>query len=218
MKILYSFVLAGGAVTDADGIDYNVVKIGSQIWMLENLKTTKFNNGDLIPVTSAGDVTNEIDTTNGNYPKYQWAYNNDNQNVAKYGRLYTWWTATDSRNICPTGWHVPSNTEFNTLKAFIGSDTTIGGALKEAGFVHWLSPNKGATNSTGFTALPAGYRTYGSYFSIGQSASFWTTTADPTPVNTKLLAYFYTLSNSSANLTNVSYRKVWGLSVRCLKN
>ena len=104
------------AATDIDGNNYTSVLIGSQTWLKENLKTTKYLNGDAIPTTTA-DVSGETN------PKYQWAYNNDEGNVSTYGRLYSWYTVTDSRNICPTGWHIPSDTEWEALKAYLGGES-----------------------------------------------------------------------------------------------
>ena len=137
-----------GSVTDIDGNVYNTVTKGTQEWMAENLKTTKYDNGDLIATTLA-DITLEVN------PKYQWAYDNDEANVATYGRLYTWDAITDGRSVCPTGWHVPTDADFTTLTTFLGGESVAGGKLKESGFTHWLNPNTGATNESG-TDSPSG--------------------------------------------------------------
>ena len=206
-------VSAGGTISDVDGNVYNTVKIGTQTWMAENLKTTKYNDGVAIP-TKGGDVTSEINNPVGTYPKYQWSFNADNANVPTYGRLYTWWTATDSR-ICPVGWHVPTDAEIATLWTNLGADTTVGGKLKEADTLHWNTPNLGATNSSGFTALPAGFRSYGNYEGLGTLTYFWTTTPDGSDVN---MAVYYSLNKNSGYMAREIWRKVFGRSIRCVKD
>jgi uncharacterized protein (TIGR02145 family) len=111
-------------LTDKDGNIYNSVTIGTQMWITENLKTTKYSNGDAIPTTT-------LDISLESTPKYQWAYGDDSTNIATYGRLYTWYAVIDSRNICPTGWHVPTDAEWETLKTNLGGDTIAGGKLKQ---------------------------------------------------------------------------------------
>jgi len=165
-EIIYDELLdAGmnGVVKDVDGNSYKTIKIGNQIWMAENLKTTHYANGDAIPDgTGAGDISGETD------PKYWFAYVDDLNNVTTYGRLYTWYTVIDSRNVCPDGWHVPTDTEWTTLTDYLGGTSVAGGKLKETGTTHWTTPNTGATNETGFTALPGGYRSNnGAFLCIG---------------------------------------------------
>src|SRR4029078_12512714 len=133
-------------VTDIDGNVYHTVTIGTQVWMVENLKTTKYRNGDLIGTT----IPATLDISSESTPKYQWAYKGEESNVATYGRLYTWYAVADSRNVCPTGWHVPSDAEWTTLTTYLGGESVAGGKLKENGTVHWESPNTGATNESGF--------------------------------------------------------------------
>jgi uncharacterized protein (TIGR02145 family) len=193
-------------VTDKDGNKYNTVVIGTQIWMAENLKTTKYSNGDSIPTTT-------LDISGESEPKYQWAYNDYSSNVDTYGRLYTWYAVIDSRNICPTGWHVPSDTEWETLRSNLGSDSIVGGKLKESGTHHWLAPNVGATNETGFTALPGGYRTFdGDYVVINESGWFWST-SDNSP-----LAWGRAMHNNDNILFRWGFIKSAGVSVRCIRN
>lgn len=141
-------------VTDVDDNAYKTVTIGSQVWMAEDLRTTKYRNGDAIGTTSPA----TLDISSESAPKYQWAYAGDESNVATYGRLYSWYAVTDSRNVCPAGWHVPSDAEWTTLTDFLGGEVAAQGKLKEAGTIHWNSPNTGATNESGFTALPGGNR------------------------------------------------------------
>ncbi len=104
------------ACTDGDNINYPVVEIGTQIWMAENLKTTKYSNGDLIGTTTPA----TLDITGESTPKYQWAYNGNESIVTTYGRLYTWFAVTDSRNVCPVGWHVPTDPEWTVLTDYLG--------------------------------------------------------------------------------------------------
>jgi len=154
--ILFSVGLTGlnaqdkASVTDIDGNVYQTVSIGTQVWMKENLKVTRYRNGDIITPTNPA----TLDISGESAPKYQWAYNGDEGNVAVYGRLYTWYAATDLRNVCPSGWHLPTDTEWTTLTTFLGGFKVAGGKLKETGSAHWQSPSTGATNQSGFTALP----------------------------------------------------------------
>lgn len=166
------FNLPGPQVTDIDGNTYNSVKIGTQIWFTENLKTTKYRNGDLIGTTSPS----TLDISGEDTPKYQWAYVGNESYVSTYGRLYTLYAVTDTRNICPAGWHVPGTFDWNNLNYFLEDYTVAGSKLKEAGTSHWQSPNNGATNESGFTALPGGDR-FGTGFFSGflYSGSWWDT-------------------------------------------
>lgn len=103
------------SVKDIDGNAYRTITIGTQVWMAENLKTTRYRNGDLIETTTPATLDIEGERT----PEYQWAYDGNESNVATYGRLYTWYVATDSRNVCPTGWHVPSDDEWIVLTDYL---------------------------------------------------------------------------------------------------
>jgi uncharacterized protein (TIGR02145 family) len=195
-------------LVDKDGNVYTAVTIGTQVWMAENLKTTKYNNGDPIETTTL-DISNEI------APKYQWAYENNESYAGTYGRLYTWYTATESRNICPTGWHVPTDGEWETLKLYLGGDSIAGAKLKEAGTAHWQTPNNGTTNEVGFTALPSGYRNYlGSFVSIQVSSYLWSSSPNPTPEWSWGQRMYY----NDAILLRGGYYKQSGASVRCLKD
>jgi uncharacterized protein (TIGR02145 family) len=202
-------------VTDIDGNVYQTVRIGKQIWMSENLKTTKYSNGDIIGTT---DPVNKsiIDEIN---PKYQWVYGGETANLIPYGRLYTYYAIADSRNVCPTGWHVPESSEFNELIDSIGGNTIAGGKLKEDGFDHWISPNTDATNETGFTALPGGYRSHAGGNGISGSPSmgyygfYWTHSS---------LSDTYAESKRFENETGIVgdhiTEKNDGISVRCVKD
>ena len=149
--IFSTATLSGGTVVDIDGNVYNTVTIGTQVWMVENLKTTKYRNGDAIP-----NVTGNASWVALSTGAYCW-YNNDAATYkATYGALYNWYAVGDSRNIAPSGWHVATDSEWTTLSTFLGGESIAGDKLKEIGTSHWLSPNTGATNSNGFTAFPGG--------------------------------------------------------------
>jgi uncharacterized protein (TIGR02145 family) len=196
-------------IIDKDGNVYKTVSIGSQVWMAENLKATKYLNGDPIgtTVSPASDISTE------STPKYQWPSNGSESNVSAYGRLYTWYAITDSRNVCPAGWRVPTNEEFTTLMTYLNGDDVAGGKLKETGTAHWISPNTGATNETGFTALPGGYRGYeGLYHYVGYTAYFWSgTEIDAGNASYRGLYYNGTYDH------NLSNSKKVGFAVRCIK-
>jgi uncharacterized protein (TIGR02145 family) len=144
-----------GRVADIDGNVYKIVSIGTQDWMTENLKVTRYQNGDPIQLVT---------------DKYQWLYfgssrtgafcnyNNDINYVETYGCLYNAYAATDTRNIAPIGWHVPTEADWMKLSDYLGGVNIAGGKLKEAETLHWLNPNTCATNELGFTALPGGGR------------------------------------------------------------
>ena len=201
-----------GTLTDFDGNTYNTVKIGNQWWMVENLKTTHYANGDPIPDgTGAGDISGETD------PKYWFAYDDDLNNVSTYGRLYTWYTVTDSRNVCPDGWHVPSDAEWTQLSDSLGGESVAGGKLKETGTTHWDSPNTGATNESGFTGLPGGLRYSKSsdgFGIMGRASYFWSATE----FHISAYARYWPLGYNYAGMSPYDYGKSGGFSVRCLKD
>jgi uncharacterized protein (TIGR02145 family) len=191
-----------GTVNDIDGNSYPTIGIGSQIWLAENLKTTKYSNGDLIGTTTG--------SING---KYQWAYDDNESNVAIYGRLYTWYAATDSRNVCPTGWHLPTDSEWSTLTIFLGGDESIAGCkLKETGTTHWRSSNNLVTNESGFTALPGGCRAWDDFYNVGSSGYWWSSTA---PTTSSFYRHIY---DSDCALISDGIGYNYGFSVRCLKD
>jgi uncharacterized protein (TIGR02145 family) len=148
-----------GEMTDQDGNVYKTVTIGTQTWMAENLRTTKYNDGTAIPEVT---VNNEwAALTRGAYCNYM--NTNDIDTIATYGRLYNW-HAVNTGKLAPNGWHVPTYVEWKTLTTYLGGDSVSGGKLKETGTTHWISPNKSAINETGFTALPGGNRDYDGTF------------------------------------------------------
>ena len=198
-------------VYDIDGNSYDTIHIGTQVWMKQNLNTSKYNNGMAIPNVTDNAAWGSLSTGARCY------YNNDSVTYAStYGALYNWYTV-NSGNLCPTGWHVPSEYEYSVLENYLGGSSIAGGKLKEAGIVHWNSPNTGATNESGFTALPAGNRDYTGNFtnSIFLGANLWTSTE--TSINT---AWNYGLdySNPSFAKDGVNAVKRNGISVRCIKD
>jgi uncharacterized protein (TIGR02145 family) len=202
--------LNGQTVRDIDGNVYQTVKIGTQFWMVENLKTTKYHNGDSIGTTSPA----TFDISGGITPKFQWAYDGIESNAETYGRLYTWYAATDSRNICPTGWHVPSDDEWSTLTKYLAGESVAGGKLKETGTTHWKNPNKGANNESGFTALAGGYRYgNGTFFDIGGTGNWWSSTEA-----SRDNAFCYTIYNYLISVYRHSGKKTNDLSVRCVRD
>ena len=195
-------------VTDVDGNVYNVVTIGNQCWMQENLKTTKYRNGTAIP----GNLSDAAwsSTTGG----AQVDYDNDPTNTAIYGKLYNWYAVADPRELCPTGWHVPSDAEWTTLENFLGGSLVAGGAMKEAGLTHWASPNTDATNSSGFSGLPGGFRfDNGTYYDIGNFGYWWSSTQN-SPADAWSRGLYYNVG--------LVYRlngfKSYGFSVRCVRD
>ena len=197
-----------GTVSDNDGNTYQTIGIGYQIWMAENLKTTKYNDAASIPLVTDGTAWTNLVT-----PGYCW-YNNDAAGYkAIYGALYNWYTVNTGK-LCPSGWHIPTDNEWTTLTTFLGGESVAGGKLKEAGTTHWTTPNTAATNETGFTALPAGYRLYnGQYLDIGNTGVWWS----PTEFSTTY-SWDWNLYYSSASVGSGNYDKQSGFSVRCLKD
>jgi len=201
-------------VSDIDGNEYQGIQIGTQCWTQSNLKTSRFRNGDIIPTgLNNSDWQN---TTSGAYS----IYNNDPVNDGLYGKLYNYYAVTDSRGLCPTGWHVPSNAEWTILENHLGGSSVAGGALKSTAMQPtpggWTSPNTGATNSSGFTALPGGTRSSfnGNFASISTTGYWWSSSVSS--VSSALSRILDRTYNSIFN--NISFIRKAGLSVRCIKN
>lgn len=195
-------------LTDIDGNVYKTVKIGDQWWMAENLKTLHYQNGEAIPNVTSNNTW--IGIKSGAYCDYS----NDDSKVETYGRLYNWYSVVDSRSIAPVGWHVPSDAEWNALVNYLGGVEVAGGKIKEAGTNHWLSPNTGATNESGFTALPSGNRGHlGEFGAIQEATFFWTTTeANATG------GFNWRMNYSSAIIEQDGAAKCYGFPVRCVKD
>lgn len=197
----------------------STVTICSQIWQTKNLSVSKYKNGDTIPHVT--DSVTWLGLTTG---AWCWYKNDSATYAATYGKLYNWYAANDPRGLAPTGYHVPTDLEWNVLVKCIDAaadtsvttqSTTAGGALKETGTLNWATPNAGATNSSGFTGLPGGLRssTNSAFLNIGTYGYFWTATAfDATS------AQYHRLNSIDANAYRNNRPKTAGLSVRCIKD
>jgi uncharacterized protein (TIGR02145 family) len=202
-----SSIIQNGNLVDVDCNIYNMVTIGTQVWMKQNLKVTKYNNGTAIPyVTDASQWNNLITGA------FCW-YDNNASNKDTYGALYNWYTAGTGK-LCPVGWHIPSQTEWNTLLTYLGGVNTAGAKLKETGTSHWKSPNT-ATNESGFNGLPGGWRALASggimYWDLGDRGYFWSSTQVGPGGAWGLQLY------SGPDAAGVPYSNFLGLSVRCIK-
>jgi uncharacterized protein (TIGR02145 family) len=212
----------GSAVLDDCGIcdtdatndcEYESITIGEQLWMAENLKVTHYNNGDEIP--TGLDNNTWANTIDGAYA----IYDDDPANAAIYGNLYNWYAVDDDRSIAPEGWHIPSDDEYTTLTDYLGGESVSGGKMKEAGTEHWDSPNTGATNESGFTALPGGWRydnsggadNIGNYSAMGTNGSYWTTFNSGDGIARRLSTDY-----DRENTTQDDPTKSSGFQVRCL--
>ncbi|MCD4692922.1 MAG: T9SS type A sorting domain-containing protein [Calditrichales bacterium] len=190
-------------ITDYDGNLYHTVVIGEQVWLKENIKSLHYSDGTEIP----GAV----------------AYNNSDINAEIYGRLYTWDASMkDSKTegaqgVCPCGWHVPSDAEWKQLENFLGGAAAAGGKMKEAGTAHWKFPNTGATNSSGFTGLPAGefdaYFNPNKFWLLHTAAVFWTSTQSG---QSRAIERY--LSHDDAASGKLPWYKVMKYSIRCVKD
>jgi uncharacterized protein (TIGR02145 family) len=194
-------------VADADNNYYYSVTIGSQIWMLENLKTTHYKDGTSIPL-----VTDNTAWKNLSAPGYCWYSNNETTYKTTYGAIYNWYTVNTGK-ICPAGWHVPTNGEWVALTNYLGGESVAGNKLKESGSIHWGDINAG-TNETGFTALPGGSRIDdGTFSGIGLSGLWWSASA-----SLATTSYYAILYHNSGNLVRGGNLNVYGLSIRCAKD
>jgi len=200
-----------GTVTDVDGNVYHYVTIGTDTWMVENLKTTKYRDGTSIP--NLTDATEWKNTIFGAYCDY----NNTASNSTTYGRLYNWYAVTDNRKIAPAGWHVPTQDEWVELSNHLGGEEQSGGKLKEAGTTHWISPNTDATNEGGFTALPGGSRSgeTGSFNSLGYYGLFWIPSIFS---SSDALAFGKRLEYTRKSISTTAEKYNSGLSVRCIRD
>lgn len=213
-ELSFSTTNGGGIVTNPgagvtfDGYTYTSIVLGNgQEWMAENLRTTTYANGDPIPNVTGPEW--QILTTGA------WAhYNNDSQYENPYGKLYNWYTVADPRNVCPTGWHVPSHAEYTLLTDYLGGATVAGGKMKSTGTQYWWAPNTDATNESGFSGLPGGKRyDSGPFADIGNFGFWWSSTEFDTSK-----AWGRYLSSSGDEAGNFNLIKPYGHSVRCLRD
>lgn len=206
-------------VTDIDGNVYHTITIGTQVWMLENLRTTKYLNGS--PIANVTDGTEWANLTNGAYCDYE----NTPGNSETYGRLYNWYAVNENRGLAPEGWHIPSDQEWKTLEMFLGMSqeqadatgnrgTDEGAKLKETGKTHWVS-GEGASNESGFTALPGGTRGWGngSYINLAYVGYWWSSTESSSDH-----AWWRKLAPVDKTVNRNEERLNQGASVRCIKD
>jgi uncharacterized protein (TIGR02145 family) len=193
-------------VSDIDGNRYKTVQIGNQLWMKENLRVSRYRNGDPIPANLNNATWSR--TTSGAYA----IYNNDAANNTTYGKLYNWYAVADPRGLCPAGWHVPSDGEWTTLEKYLGF-LDAGGKLKAVSSL-WESPNTGASNSSGFSALPGGCRVInGTFRDVGNEGSWWFSTDNSSTYAWLTNLYYYTRLSQQAEVDKQN-----GFSVRCLRD
>ena len=193
------------SVVDADGNVYQIITIGTQIWMAENLKTTTYNDGIIIPLDEVWHYPTS--------PAYCWYKNDESNYKATYGALYNWY-AINTGKLCPIGWHVPTDAEWTTLTTYLGGESVAGGKLKETGTLIWLDPNTEATNETGFTGFPGGsINTDGAFSDIGIEGNWWS--ASEADNNT---AWSRSLKYDASIVKKNFYDKTLGFSIRCVKD
>jgi uncharacterized protein (TIGR02145 family) len=201
-------------------INFDTVRICNQIWMKKNLDVDHYRNGDSIP-----EVRDSAEWTNLTIGAWCY-YNNDTALGRVYGKLYNGYTVTDPRGLAPEGWHIPSDAEWKELEMCLGMSQSVadedgrrgtdeGGKMKETGTVHWDTPNNGATNESGFTAIPGGCRYKGSFGDIGGYGSWISSTAYN---NSNLLFWFRYLNHEDTKIIRYNCNKNTGNSVRCIKN
>lgn len=210
--VKFNTSLSYGTATDADGKTYKTILIGTQTWMAENLKTTKFNDGTPIPLVSDGIVW-----SNNLTPAYSWFANNKELYGDIYGGVYNWF-AVSSGKLCPSGWHVPSDSEWQQMIDYLGGRSVAGSKLKETGTNNWIGSNTDATNSSGFTAISSGLRssTNGIYGGEGSFGGWWSSTE----LNTSPLGTAWTrwVHGDTTAIARSDIYKIDGFSVRCLQN
>ncbi len=199
-------------VKDIDGNSYSIVSIGTQQWFGENLRTTKYNDGSDIPNVTVNTAWEALST-----PAYAWWENNSGEYKNPYGGYYNWY-AVSSGKLCPAGWHVPDDAEWTTLSDYLGGVDVAGGKMKETGLTHWWDPNEGATNSSGFTGIGSGQRSYnGNFNNMFEYGEFWSSTSGTGDVaKSRALGFNQVQILNSSPGTFKDKRS--GLAVRCLKD
>jgi uncharacterized protein (TIGR02145 family) len=205
--------LTYGTMTDQEGNVYKTIVIGTQEWMAENLNTSIYRTGDAIP-TNLDNATWQ-GTTSG-----AWAYyNNEESYACPYGKLYNWYACVDARQLCPVGWHVPTDAEWTVLTNYLDGESVAGGKMKTTGTLEgatglWGTPNADATNSSGFSGAPGGHRLYnGGYDYIGD-AGFWWSSSELDSFLAWNRFLYYDNGIAGRNFDG----KQFGFSVRCLRN
>jgi uncharacterized protein (TIGR02145 family) len=180
--------------------------------MTKNLDVDTYRNGDPIPLVT--DDAEWAALTTGAYCYYD---NDSTMYAATYGKLYNWYAVNDPRGLAPEGWHVPTEVEWNALTTCLGGEGEAGGAMKEIGTVHWFSPNTGATNFSGFTGLPGGFRDSeeGDFFSLGANCFWWSSSEDDA---IEIFSFSRYLDYPSSMLSRGTIYKRNGYSVRCIRD
>jgi len=189
-------------------VNFSGVKIGAQEWMVKNLDVDHYRNGDPIPEVKDPHAWPYLTTGAWCY------YNNDTANGRIYGKLYNWYAVSDPRGLAPAGWHIPSDSEWTTLEKSLGGISVAGGKLKEAGILHWATPNTGGDNSSGWTGLPGGMRDQLGYFVTVKQVGYWWTSSER---NTLALIHLIGSADSRAGGT-MNGKQGFGYSVRCVKD
>ncbi|TVR38394.1 MAG: PEGA domain-containing protein [Cryomorphaceae bacterium] len=198
------------SVTDIDGNEYKTIKIGNQIWMSENLKTGRYRNGDPIP-----NISQRKEWRTSEQGGWCW-YDNNSEYENPYGKLYNWYSIGDSRGVCPAGWHVPNNQEWNLLIKYLGGNRNAGLKMKSADRTFWKVKNQKATNSSGFNALPGGLRQPGRAVGFQKARMygfFWSSDS-----HGKHHANMLFVRGIKKRIRKGTYLKRVGLSVRCIKD
>jgi uncharacterized protein (TIGR02145 family) len=195
-------------ITDIDGNVYHTLTIGTQVWLVENLKVTHYQNGESIP--NVMDPITWSSLTAGAYCNY----NNIDTIADTYGHLYNWQAVNDIRKIAPAGWHVPTNAEWIILENYFGGSSVAGGKIKEADTIHWNSPNVGATNESGFTGLPGGNCGNNGIFSEFGRFGFWWSATENDQYNAWYRSLCFNFTDVYIDNSGINY----GYSIRCLKD
>jgi len=224
-SVYYQEVISNcGTVTDYDDNIYQTITIGTQCWMAENLKVTHYPNGDAIPLVADSTAWDNLagDNTSDAYSYY----NNSSANATTYGALYTYAAAigdnwvrdnNNGQGVCPDGWHLPTDAEWTTLTDYLGGTSVAGGKMKEIGTTHWNSPNAEADNSSGFSALPSGFRDLNStFYVLGDDGYWWSATEYSSDSSNS--SYYRTMNYNRAEVTRCDFFKSIGFSVRCVRD
>lgn len=200
---------ADTTVTDIDGNIYKTVVIGSQTWMAENLRVSKYANGDVIP-----DLPSDANWSTASSGAVSSYLNKGIEEDTAYGKYYNWYAVEDSRNVCPTGWHVPNDVEWSALGGALGGNSVAGGKMKVTGTTYWNTPNTSATNESGFSARSTAFRWLdGLWETKGNCTMFWSATEFDTDK-----AYVWELNNSFGSIGSLETSKKGGMVIRCLKD
>ena len=205
----YATNQAGTAYGGEVGFTVGAATIGTQLWTTQNLNVSTYRNGDIIPKVENGQTWGSI-----TYGAYCY-YNNDSATYASiYGKLYNWYAVNDPRGLAPVGYHIPSDDEWTTLTEYLGGYDVAGGKIKEAGTSHWVTPNTGADNSSGFAGLPGGVRNqFGSCNWIGLDGFWWTST-----LNYSTMVWYRKNDYSVSDVWKINGSLLQGMSVRCIKD